>query len=108
MGLLVEAADNTSERRIRYTSMNQKNPIHKNVGGPSFGHQIKSIVWCVVPNLQNRGVFLFGDDFNRTYRRVVRSWSEIDLNFALRRGFNMLEGFDQRLGASFPENIKSL
>jgi hypothetical protein len=54
-----------------------------------------------------RGTFLFGGDFNRAYRWVIYVGSEVDLDFALRRGFNVLEGFDEGLGAGFPENIKS-
>ena len=50
---------------------------------------------------------LFGDDFNGTYRRVIYVGSEVELYFALWRGLNMLKGFDQRLRASFAENIKS-
>src|SRR5260370_7632597 len=55
-----------------------------------------------------RGTFLFGDDFHCAYGWVIDSGSEVDLNSALRRGFNVLEGFDQGFGPSFPEDIKSL
>jgi len=51
---------------------------------------------------------LFWYDFNRAYRWIVRSWSEVNLDFALPRELNMLEGINQRLGAGFPENIKPL
>ncbi len=57
--------------------------------------------------LQNSSNFLFGDDFDRADRRIVDGRSEVDLDFALGRGFDMLERFDQRSGAGFPGNIKS-
>src|SRR6266849_61886 len=72
-----------------------------------FGYQIKNRVCCTGQIRRIRGTFLFWYDFNRADRRVVDSRSEVDLDFTLRRGFNMLEGFDQRLGTGFPENIKS-
>src|ERR1700740_3475519 len=50
------------------------------------------------------GSLLFGYDFNGAYRWIVHSWSEVDFDFTLRRGFNMLEGFDQWLGTGFPED----
>ena len=40
-----------------------------------------------------RMAFLFGDDFYRADRRIVHGRSEVDLNLALWRGFNVLEGF---------------
>jgi len=54
-----------------------------------------------------RIAFLFGDDFNRADRGVVHCRSEIDLDFALWRGFNMREGLDQGLGAGLAEDVKS-
>jgi hypothetical protein len=74
---------------------------------PLFGHQMEKPVDCAGQIRGIRRTFLFRDDFNRAYRRVVRRWSEVDLYLALRRGINMLEGFDQWLGAGLPENIKS-
>jgi hypothetical protein len=53
------------------------------------------------------GIFLFRDNLDGAYGWVVDSRSEVDLYFALRRGFNVREGFDQGFGAHFPENIKS-
>jgi len=35
--------------------------------------------------------FLFGDDFDRADRRIVDGWIEVDFDFALGRGFNVLE-----------------
>src|SRR5882762_3001474 len=75
----------------------------------------RAVIWpsneepreCIGQIHRIRRTFLFGDDFNRADRRVVDSWSKVDLYFTLRRGFDMLEGLDQRLGAGFPENIKS-
>src|SRR5579872_2144161 len=57
--------------------------------------------------LQDSPNCLFGDDFDRADRWVVDGGSEVDFDFALGRGFNVLEGFNQRLRAGFPENIKS-
>ena len=37
--------------------------------------------------------FLFGDDFDRADRRIIDGRSEVNLDFALRCGFNVLEGF---------------
>ena len=55
-----------------------------------------------------RPAFLFGDDFDRADRWVVHCGSEVHLDFALGRGFNMLKGFDQRLEACLAENSKSV
>lgn len=64
-----------------------------------------NLLWAEKP--QSSVGALFWYYFDRAYRRVVGSWSEVDLDFALRRGFNMREGFDQRLGAGFPKDIES-
>jgi hypothetical protein len=78
------------------------------VANSGFDHQMKVPVCGTGQFPVIRGKKLFGDDFNRADRRVVHSRNEVDLDFALRCRFNMREGFDQRLGASVPENIKSL
>jgi hypothetical protein len=39
------------------------------------------------------GTSLFRDDFNRLNRGVVHCRSEVNLDFALRRGFDVWEGF---------------
>src|SRR5260370_22816623 len=49
---------------------------------------------------------LFGDDFNGADGGVVRRRSEIDLELALRGGFNVREGLHQRPGPGFSENVK--
>src|SRR5260370_26859318 len=51
---------------------------------------------------------LFGDDFNRADRWVVRGRSEIDFEFALRGRFNVRKSFYQRPGTGFLENVEAL
>src|SRR5260370_9903538 len=51
---------------------------------------------------------LFGDDFNRADRLVVRGRSEIDLEFALRGRFNVRKSFYQRPGTGFLGNVQAL
>jgi hypothetical protein len=54
------------------------------------------------------GILLFLEDFYGADGRVVDNRRELDIDFALRGGFDVPEGLDQRLGASFSENIETL
>src|SRR5260370_41736086 len=121
---LVRAAG--QNRQSRYSSIKNLNPVWRivrlrlwhachNMGEVAIVKQKNDALnrgsseesFCAATSTELIGVLLLYD-FNRADRWVVHRWSEVDLDFTLRRGFNMLEGFDQWLGAGFPENIKSL